>query len=224
MGENGYRYYGQAELLRLQQILFHRELGFRLEAIARILDDPGFDQAAALRTHRAALLAQAQRYRQLVRTLDQTLAALEGKTAMNDKATFRGFPPEKQAAHEAWLTDRFGDGVKTEIEDSKQRMHALSQGQFDGLVAELEVLEIEIAGAMAKGLPAASAAVGVLIARHHAWIARSWNRAPTAEAYRNLALIYEDNPDFRARYEGRAAGFTEYLVAAMRAYAEKALG
>ncbi|MBR7618292.1 hypothetical protein JKL49_02730 [Phenylobacterium sp. 20VBR1] len=28
---------------------------------------------------------------------------------------------------------------------------------------------------------------------------------------------------FRARYEGRAVGFTEYLVTAMRAYADKAL-
>ncbi|CAN5891807.1 MerR family transcriptional regulator [soil metagenome] len=223
VGENGYRYYGQDELLRLQQILFHRELGFRLEAIGKILDDPGFDHAGALRAHRKALLDQAQRYRQLVRTLDQTLAALEGKRDMNDKAVFRGFSPEKQAAHEAWLTDRFGDDVRAEIECSKQRMHALSQGQFDNLVAEVEALEIEIADAMAKGIPADSAAVGALIARHHAWIGRSWNRSPSAEAYRNLALIYEDNPDFRARYEGRAVGFTEYLVAAMRAFADREL-
>ncbi len=219
VGENGYRYYGQEELLRLQQILFHRELGFRLEAIARILDDPGFDHAAALRAHRAVLLAQAQRYRQLVRTL----AALEGKNDMNDKAVFRGFSAEKQAAHEAWLTDRFGEGVRTEIEGSKQRMHAQSQGQFDGLVAEIETLEGELAKAMADGLPADSASVSALIAQHHAWIGRSWNRVPTAEAYRNLALIYEDNPDFRARYEGRAVGFTEYLVEAVRAFAAREL-
>lgn len=224
VGENGYRYYGQAELLRLQQILFHRELGFRLEAIGQILDDPGFDQAAALRAHRAALLAQARRYRQLVRTLDQTLAAIEGKTTMNDKTTFRGFPPEKQAEHEAWLTDRFGPAVQAEIEDSKARLQALSQGQFDGLVAEADAFEAKMAQALADGLPADSGAVGALVAGHHDWIGRSWNRVPTADAYRNLALIYQDNPDFRARYEGRAAGLTDYLVAAMRAYAGRALG
>lgn len=223
VGENGYRYYGQDQLLRLQQILFHRELGFGLEAIGRILDDPGFDHATALRAHRTALLAEAQRYRRLVRTLDQTLAAIEGQGDMNDKTIFRGFSPEKQAAHEAWLTDRFGEGVQAQIEGSKQRLHALSQGQFDALVAEVETLETEIAGAMAKGLPADSAAVSALVGCHHTWIGRAWNRVPTAEAYRNLALIYEDNPDFRARYEGRAAGFTEYLVTAMRAYAEREL-
>ena len=49
VGQNGYRYYGRDELLRLQQILFHRELEFPLEAIAQVPDKPDFDRVAALR-------------------------------------------------------------------------------------------------------------------------------------------------------------------------------
>src|SRR5947209_6467723 len=69
VGENGYRYYGKAELERLQQILFHRELGFPLEEVRRVLDAPDFDRGAALRAHRGRLMAQARRYRALVKTL-----------------------------------------------------------------------------------------------------------------------------------------------------------
>ena len=49
VGANGYRYYGRGELLRLQQILLHRELGLPLDAIAAVLDDSdrGRDRAAA---------------------------------------------------------------------------------------------------------------------------------------------------------------------------------
>ena len=47
VGGNGYRYYGREELLRLQQILFHRELGIPLDQIGRLLDAPGFDRIAA---------------------------------------------------------------------------------------------------------------------------------------------------------------------------------
>ena len=47
--------------------------------------------------------------------------------------------------------------------------------------------------------------------------------APDAPAYRVLADMYADHPDFRARYEGRATGFADYLVAAMRAFAESRL-
>src|ERR1700742_1594971 len=67
VGQNGYRYYGRDELLRLQQILFHRELEFPLEAIAQVPDKPDFDRVAALRRHRGRLAAEAQRYRRLLK-------------------------------------------------------------------------------------------------------------------------------------------------------------
>jgi DNA-binding transcriptional MerR regulator len=223
VGENGYRYYGREELLRLQQILVHRELGFPLTEIRRALDAPDFDRKAALRNHRHRLMAEARRYRAMVKTLDATLAALEGETEMNDKAMYRGFPPEKQAAHEAWMTGRFGDAVRAEIDASKQRMGAMSASDFGDFQAEMDAVEAGLAHAMASGLPADGEVVAALVRRHHAWVARGWDRTPDAAAYRNLAMIYEEHPEFRAHYERRAAGFTEYLVAAMTAFTEKEL-
>ena len=44
----GYRVYREQDLLRLQQILFFRELDVPLDQVRDILDDPGFDQVAAL--------------------------------------------------------------------------------------------------------------------------------------------------------------------------------
>ena len=70
VGGNGYRYYGREELLRLQQILFHRELGFSLEEIARVLGKrdcsvklPKFEAYAAIwltRDHREQAASQAK--------------------------------------------------------------------------------------------------------------------------------------------------------------------
>ena len=51
----GYRMYGGADLERLQQILFFRELEFPLKEIARILEDPGFDRKEAVRDQLALL-------------------------------------------------------------------------------------------------------------------------------------------------------------------------
>lgn len=56
IGENGYRYYESAEIARLQQIMFFRELDFSLERIKEILDSPGFDQHLALQEHKRLLL------------------------------------------------------------------------------------------------------------------------------------------------------------------------
>src|SRR5664279_5068738 len=74
VGANGYRYYNQAALLRLQQILFYKELGLSLDEIAEVLDRPGFDVAAALADHRRALQERVGRLERLIETVDQTIA------------------------------------------------------------------------------------------------------------------------------------------------------
>ncbi len=224
IGENGYRYYGEAELLRLQQVLFHRELGMPLGEIRRALDASGFDLGAALRTHRGKLVAQVRRCNELIQTLDRTLASLAGDIQMDEAQMYGGFSPEKQANYELWLEDRFGDAARPEIEASKARMAAMSPAEYSDFLATLEDIEAALAKAMADGLPANGEAVAPLVARHHAWVGDAWKRAPDRVAYETLADMYADHPDFRAKYELRARGFTDYLVAAMRFFGESKLG
>jgi DNA-binding transcriptional MerR regulator len=89
-GANGYRFYEEPQLLRLQQILFYRELGFPLKSIRRFLDRPEFQKVAALRAHREALEEQLARTRRLLETIDHTIDHVEGRTPMTGEA---GSPP-----------------------------------------------------------------------------------------------------------------------------------
>ena len=224
VGANGYRYYGREELLRLQQILFHRELGFSLEEIARVLDAKGFDRVAALKAHRAKLEAESRRYRQLVRTIDQTLAALEGDAKMDDKAMYRGFDPEQQAGYEKELVERHGPQMQAHIDHAKQGMAGWKQADYDAMQAEAEAIEAGMAKALVDGLPADSAAVTALMRRQHAWIGKSWNRPAPAAAFKGLGELYLGDPRFRERYDGRQAGLAEYMAAAMASFADRELG
>jgi DNA-binding transcriptional MerR regulator len=223
VGANGYSYYGRDELLRLQQILFHRELGFPLEEIRQVLSAPDFDRVAALRAHRERLMGEVRRYRRLVRTLDDTLAALEGATDMNDKAMYRGFSPEKQAEHETWLVAHLGGNVQMRIEQAKTKMKGWSTADLDRHLAEGEQIEVAVAQALTDGLPANSPVVGELIQRLHSWIGRCWNNPPGREGFIGLAKVYQEHPEFRARYESRVPGLTDYLAKAMSAFAERKL-
>src|SRR4029078_951215 len=72
-GANGYRFYEEAQLLTLQQILFYRELGFELKQIKRILRRGHCEKAAALRAHRAVLEENLLRARLLIETVDKTI-------------------------------------------------------------------------------------------------------------------------------------------------------
>ena len=58
---SGYRNYGEKEALRLQQIMFFRELGFNLADIKTILSGQNFDAVEALKSPRKLLQHKAQR-------------------------------------------------------------------------------------------------------------------------------------------------------------------
>lgn len=221
VGANGYRYYGREELLRLQQILFHRELGFSLEEIGRTLDAAGFDKAAALRAHRAKLEAETKRYRELMRTIDQTLASLKGEAKMEEKAMYRGFDPEKQAGYEKELVEKHGPAMQGHIDHAKAGMDGWKQADFDAMQAEAEAIEAGMAKALVDGLPVDSAAVQGLMRRQHAWVSKGWNREAPLAAFKGLGEMYLADPRFRERYDGRQARLAEYMAAAMAAYAER---
>lgn len=217
VGENGYRWYGREELLRLQQILFHRELEFPLEAIAAVLKAPDFDRIAALRGHRERLQAQARRYDRLLATLDRTLADLEQEQEMDAKALYDGFVPEKQGEYEQWLEGRYGGGMTTKIEATKTRMKGWGKAEYDAVKAEGDGINADLATAMRGGLPADSSATQAIVARHHAWVSRFWT--PDGVAYAGLADLYLEHPDFRATYDAVAEGLVDYLATGMRVFA-----
>ena len=85
VGENSFRYYGEVSLLRLQQILFYRELGFTLEAIKAIVTRPDFDVLTALESHRKFLQGRAERLERLIQTVGDTILHLRGEKEMSKK-------------------------------------------------------------------------------------------------------------------------------------------
>src|SRR5512133_1402271 len=83
---NGYRQYSRLALLRLQQILFLRELGLSLEAIQAQLDHPDFDLLAALEQHRLDLQSRQAHLDRLLHTVENTILHLKGMIEMDNKA------------------------------------------------------------------------------------------------------------------------------------------
>jgi DNA-binding transcriptional MerR regulator len=219
VGANGYRYYRRADLLRLQQILFYRELETPLRDIQVALDSPGYDAATALRAHRVRLAAQATHYDRLVRVIDQTLETMKGDETMSDKQMFQGFSPEKQAAHEAWLVEHYGGDMPARIAESKAGLRCWTQADGEDFQAAARGIEADLAVALSQGAPAGSGVVMAIMRRHWDWVGRAWNRAPEPGAFAGLGQLYLEVPEFTERYEAVAPGLTEYLAEAMRAFA-----
>lgn len=220
-GQNRYRYYGQEELLRLQQVLLHRELGIPLGEIGAILDAPGFDRLEALRQQRQRLSEEAKRYAQLVRTIDRTIASLEGDRAMRNADLYKGVSPDKQAEYEAWLVEQFGGDMPERIALSKREYESLSEAEKQQLNQELHDMEQGLAEGLRRGVPMGSPSLDPLLGRHRAWVSRMWDKQCPPEAYAGLADLYLSHPDFIARYEAIEPGFAEYLSGSMKVYARR---
>ena len=221
VGANSYRYYGREELLRLQQILIHRELGIPLAEIGVILDAPGFDRLEALRGQRERITREVARSAEMLRTIDRTIADLEGDRAMKDAELYSGIvDPKKQAEYEAWLDQKYGSGIGDRIETSRRKMENLRPAEREAMMDALREIEQQLAKAFREGVPPEARSLDPLIERHRAWVASSWDRECPPAAYAGLADIYEHS-DFKARYESIETGFSEYLCSAMRSWAKR---
>jgi DNA-binding transcriptional MerR regulator len=223
VGENGYRQYGREELLRLQQILFHRELGLSLRDIAAVLDPPGFDRLAALQRQRANVSARVDRDRRLLETIDRTIAELHGDLTMSDKNLFNGLEPEKQAEYEAYIISQYGEESIQHIEAGRQRMAEMTPEEVQAHLVELAGIEADLAKAVEVGVAPDDPLLDPVLSRHHAWVGASWASPPSAEAYAGLGELYASHPDFIARYEALQPGLARWLREAVAAFARRVL-
>jgi MerR family transcriptional regulator, thiopeptide resistance regulator len=212
VGENGYRYYNDASLLRLQQILFYRELDVPLEEIQRILDRPDFDVITALTHHRKALLARAHRIGDLVQSIDKTIAYLKGERKMQKKEFFEAFNEEQEKHYSAEAEQLWGDEVKKSYQrwnsytpERKKAIHAESQRIFSGLAEN-----------MPRG--AASQQVQDLVDQlfHHMGVFFNC----TIEIFENMGHMYNSDPRFQATFTAMDPDLPAFLEEAITIYCQ----
>jgi DNA-binding transcriptional MerR regulator len=219
-GANGYRFYEEPQLLTLQQILFYRELGFELRQIKRILGRADFEKVAALESHRKILRKNLGRTRKLIETIDKTIAHLKGKKKMKSQEMFVGFSPEQQAKHEKYLIDRFGEGMKEGIAQSKAKVKDWTKADWQRSGTIFNEICRELVSAMDRKLSAESPEAQNAIRRHFQWLQQFWT--PTRESYAGHSQMVADS-DLRKAYEAHHPQLPEFAAAAMKAFAEKEL-
>jgi DNA-binding transcriptional MerR regulator len=106
---NGYSAYEQPELVKLQQILFFKELEFPLARIIDILNSPGFDVAEALRDQRTLIEMQQQRLDGLLSAIDTTMRDLRGETEMNIEELYSSFTKEQIKEYRQEVMEKWGE-------------------------------------------------------------------------------------------------------------------
>ncbi len=211
VGENGYRYYADGAVFRLQQILFYRELGLSLSKIKAILDRPDFDMLAALQSHRDEIEVRMQRLRGLIRTIDSTLLHLSGGVDMSKKQLFAGFTEEEEKRYEQEARQAWGD---QEVEASYKRWNSYTPQQKDKIMAEGNAIYHDLVTEMEKGPH--SQEVQQVIARWHQHLRYFYE--PSMERLRGLGQLYVDHPDFARNFRRLHPDLPEFMREAIEHY------
>ena len=191
--EAGYRLYGPAQLDRLQDILFYRELGLDLASIRTILDD-------------------------LILTVQRTINDIKGGTKMTDQEKFEAFKRRTVEANETAfgqeIREKYGD---EEMDRANACVLALTQEEY----AQWKSLGGEIHTALVTAVKAGADPAGPegqrIAALHRRWLSYSWE-SYTPQAHVGLAELYVSDPRFTAYYDREVPGCAAFLRDAVRTY------
>lgn len=225
IGTNGYRYYDDAAVLRLQQILFYRELGMELAQVRDLLDQPGFDLTAALHAHRSALQGKIQRLQSLVQTVDDTLKHLSGedeamgkkdKNKDDKKKLFKGFSEKKQKEYEREARLQYGPDI---VNESVARWEGYGKAKQAEIMAEAGDIYTDLVAAMKDGLPAGSETVNAILRRWHDNIRYFYE--PTLDILRGLGTHYNTDPAFQKTFRKFHDDLPAYLEQVIVAYVDE---
>jgi DNA-binding transcriptional MerR regulator len=211
VADNGYRYYEEEAVLRLQQILFFRELDLSLNEINEIVDMPTFDRLVALQLHRDGLEAKVDRLQRLIKTIDSTILYLTGETAMSEKQLFSGFGPEEERRYEGEARRIWGD---QEVGESYRRWNDYTPQQREEIKAEGGAIYRDLVAMMARG--AESPETQQVIARWHQHLRAFYE--PTAERLLGLSQLYVDHPDFARNFRELHPDLPEFMQQAIVYY------
>ncbi len=217
INSSGYRIYGQAEVDKLQQIMFFRELGVSLEAIKDIVSAPAFDGALALREHREKLLEKRNQLDQLIANVNKTIALTEGRMNMSDQEKFEGFKKkmidENEKKYGKEIREKYG---KDTVEKSNAKVMNMTQEQHDAVTALAEELYSTLAAAFKTGNPAGELAQKAANL-HKQWLTFYWTEY-SKEAHAGLAQMYVDDERFTAHYDSEQPGTAVFLRDAIHIY------
>ena len=216
----GHRRYSAADLRRLREVLYYRELGFGLDRIAQLLDAPSADTNTHLREQHRLLRERIERDTQLLRAIEKEFEARQMGMSLTPEEQFEVFGTDRAGGEWADETrDRWGD--TDAFKESQRRTAAYTKQDWVRLKDESDAGLHEFRDAMQSGEPAAGEHGRALAEAHRLFIDR-WFYTCSYAMHRSLAEMYVADERFRATYDDVAPGLARYVHDAILANAAAA--
>jgi DNA-binding transcriptional MerR regulator len=214
----GHRRYDDADLDRLQRILFYRELGFPLDEVAVLLDDPDADPVAHLRRRHELLVSRAERLRQMAEAVRRAMEARTMGIDLTPEEKFEVFGEHDPDRYAEEVQGRWGSTAA--YAQSQARAASYSKEDWLRIKAEQDDWSARTVAALRAGEPA-DGAVAMDLAEEHRRSVHRFHYDCDHRMHTCLAQMYVADPRFTAYYEALAPGLARYVHDAIMANAAR---
>lgn len=205
----GYRYYDENSILRMQEILFYRELDFSLKSIGEILSSPNYDTNKALKEQKKLLTLKKERLERLISAIDD---AMKGENVM------KAFDNSEFEKHKAEAKEKWGntDAYKEHTEKTKH----YSKDKWNNLANDMDNILAEFAVCMKNGEEPNSNEAQSLVKALQNHITENYYLC-TNEILAGLGQMYVADERFKNNIDKHADGNAEFISRAIEVYCRK---
>ena len=205
----GYRFYDENSLLRMQEILFYRELDFPLKSIGEILSSSNYNKTKILQEQKQMLIMKKERLERLIAAIDD---AEKGENVMKafDNSEFEKYKAEAQ---ERW-------GTTDAYQEHAQKTRNYGKDKWNGLVADMDAIFHEFAICMKNGNTPNAEESQSLVKKLQDHITENYYTC-TNEILSGLGQMYAADERFKNNIDKHAEGTAVYVNEAISYYCKK---
>lgn len=209
--QNGYRFYDEYALTRMQEILFYRELDFPLKEIRMILSSPDYDKQNALKEQKHLLTLKKERLERLISALDSAMKGEIVDINIFDNSEFEA--KREQYAKEA--KEKWGDTAA--YKESAEKTADYSSDKWNQVNSAMDSIIAEFADCKRRGLTSDSKEAQELVKRWQGFITENYYTC-TKEILAGLGEIYVADERFRDNIDRHGNGTAQFMSDAIKAY------
>ena len=205
--QNGYRFYDEENLSKMQEILFYRELDFPLKEISEILSSPDYDKKSAIKKQIHLLTLKKERLERMISALDKNLKGEDLSMNIFDNSEFeKQREMYKKEAKEKWgNTDAYRESLEKTKDYSDEKWNSITSG-MDDIFAEFSEC-MKNSPDKAKGL----------VKKLQDYITENFYNC-TDEILKGLAEMYVLDERFKNSIDRHGDGTAEFVRDSIRKY------
>lgn len=209
--QNGYRFYDERCLERMQEILFYRELDFPLKDIQAILSSPDYDKQTALKEQKHLLTLKKKRLERLITALDSAMKGENLTMNIFDNSEFEAQREQyAKEAKEKWgATDAYKESTEKTSGYSKEKWNDVNHG--------MNALMAEFAACRKDGFAPDSTEAQTLVKKWQDYISANFYSC-TKEILAGLGEMYVADERFKANIDSHGDGTADFMREAISVY------